>query len=271
MKKVSIILMLFVFISSYSQKYFDENNFDNYIDYTDKKLHISFDDYDIEGSFIEIMGKDFYKYLIVKGNKEIHCVLKIIGKGSFYGLDILKGDYEQMLKEFNKGRKYNKVQIIFSNLPSDNTMNNFNFIPESIMKMRLERIKREKETKIKDEQNNLKSKQFDQEILNSDLIGSYKIKILKNRNIDYSSSVTLGKIIITEVGITIETEIPSIDLIRGSYDKLNSDISKRNLTCNINKGFGDYFSLVLNENKSVGGLTIMNGRNSSTTTFMIIE
>lgn len=264
MKKAITILVFLILVNSYAQKYFDENNFDNYIDYTENKLKISYNDHKVEGSFTKVKGKDYYNYLIVKGSNETHWVLKTLYEGSFYGFDILKGDYEQVIKEFNKGRNYKKVEVVFSNLPSDNLMNDFKFISQKLMEMKLERMQR-------DEKNKLLSMKFDDDILKSNLLGSYKIKILKNRNIDYSSLETLGEIIITEVGVTIKTDIPSLDLIRGSFDKSNSDISERNLVCTINKGYGDYFSLVINEGKSAGGLTIVIGNYSSTATFLINE
>ena len=114
-------------------------------------------------------------------------------------------------------------------------------------------------------------KKFDKELLESNLIGTYKIIILKHDNIDLKGIETYGKIIITEEGITIEVDIPSLSLLRGSYEKLVSEVNKNLLVCKINKGFGENFTLSINKSNNVGAFTIMNLKNSRTTSFKIKE
>ena len=44
------------------------------------------------------------------------------------GIDILKGDYKIILKEFKKKRKYKKSILLFSNLPSEKIMDGYNLL-----------------------------------------------------------------------------------------------------------------------------------------------
>ena len=87
---------------------------------------------------------------------------------------------------------------------------------------------------------------------------------------DYSSLDTFGKIIITEIGVTIETEIVTLDLLRGSYNKSYSNPSEKELTCDVTKGYADMFTVSFNKEMTVGGMTKIKGRNSITTTFKIV-
>lgn len=241
----------------YSQKYFNEKDLDSYIDYTTKSINLTIDGNKVEGVFTKMKGKDYYEYLVVKGNNNIHLVMKILTNDRFYGYDVIKGDYNLFLKEFKKGRKYKKTEVLYSNLPSQKIDYELNFISEST-------VKRKMEQKLAEES-------FLNDFKQSDIEGVYKIKIFKHRNLDYKNVDTFGKIIITDVGVTIQTEIPSLNLIRGSHNKSSSKPLEGSFICNINKGYGDFFSLKINEDKTVGGLTVMNGRNATTTTFMIID
>lgn len=264
MKKVLLLCFVLYSVVCFSQKYYDETNFDYFIDYSSNTLKLSYQTNKIEGTFTKVVGKDYYNYLLVEGNNGIHWVIKPSGNSSFYGLEILKGNFEDIVKEFNKGRSYKKVEVLFSNLPSTTLMNDFSLIPESTMTKKLEKIKSDVENKIL-------SQKFQDDLISGDLIGTYKIKILQHSNLDYKSLNTLGKITITEIGVTIETDIPSMDLLRGVYLIEYSNPSEGNISCKINKGFGDSFSVRLNKTNKVGGLTIMNGKSTSTTIFTIIE
>lgn len=256
MKKVFLLISIISINIIYSQKYFNEDDLDSYIDYTTNTINLTLEGNKVEGVFTKMKGKDYYDYLVAKGNNNTHLVMKILTNDRFYGYEVLKGDYEVFLKEFNKGRKYKKTEVLFSNI-SEKLNYDLNFVSESSVKRMMEK--------------KLSEESFSKNFKESNMEGVYKIKIFKHRNLDYKNVDTFGKIIITEVGITIETEIPSLDLIRSSYNKSSSKPLERQFVCNINKGYGDFFSLTINEDKTVGGLTVMNGRNSTTTTFMIVE
>ena len=263
-KTITISILLLLPIIGICQKFYDEKDFNSYIDFTTNTINLNIEGNKIEGVFTEIRDKDYKLHLVVKGVNNIHAVIKKYSSYSFYGLDILKGDYDDVLKEFKKGRKYKNVEVLFSNLPSEEVYKEISLISESTKEMMIETERKREEEKKKEEEFKIK-------LTESNMEGVYKIKILKHRNLDFKTTDTFGKIIITDIGITIETEIPSLDLLRSSYNVSLSDPSERSFVCNINKGYGDFFSLKINENKTVGGLTVMNGGNSTTTTFMIVE
>lgn len=260
------VFLFFTLFSSltYGQKYYDEKNFEYFIDYTNNTLKLKFQSYDIEGAFIKIQGKDFNDYLVVKGDDKIHWVIKPLSQFSITGLDIVEGDYADFIKEFEKDRKYKKTKILFSNLPSNNQMPEFNFISEyrmnSILLNEAEKIK-EKEQ----EQN------FKNNLDKLDLIGTYKIKIIKSSDLDYSRLDYYGKLYLTEIGISIETDIPSISLIRSTFEIPYCNPEKNQFSAKINVGYGDYLTLSLNKQNSSGAFTIRNGKSNSTTIFTIVE
>ena len=140
-----------------------------------------------------------------------------------------------------------------SNLPSNEVLAGYSLITEK---------------EVKDKEAELK---FDSEIASSPLLGVYKIDILKHRNLDYSRTQLRSRVYVTEVGITVESEIPSLALLSGSYDKKNTNIEKGRFVCNTSKGYGDIFSLTLNMEYKVGGLSVIDGTTVNTTTFKIID
>tara|TARA_R110000744_G_scaffold163304_1_gene280035 strand:+ start:2660 stop:3457 length:798 start_codon:yes stop_codon:yes gene_type:complete len=263
MKKLLFVLTLLVSYSAYSQKYYDEKDYNSFVDYDKKIININYKKYKIKGVFQELRGKNYNNYLVVKGDNNIHFVIESYTNSTFYGIDVLEGEYKKVLKGFSKGRRYSKkVKLLFSNLPSDKKMDDFKLISEFI---RDHRIKKEKEKeKEKENKENVAS-----EIIESGLIGTYKIEILKHDNLDYSKVQTKGKIIITSIGITIQTEIPTLGLVRGSYLFEQTNPLQRMFVCNISKGFGNSFSLSLSSSGLAGAFTVMSGSRSETTTFMI--
>ena len=106
--------------------------------------------------------------------------------------------------------------------------------------------------------------------MNSGFIGVYDIKILTYRNIDYSNLDYNGKIIITEEGITIQTDLPTLDLLRGSYNPdISDEVNKGRFVCNISKGYGDFFITSINNEGKVGAVTVSNRGSNTTTTFTL--
>ena len=263
MKKIILVFVILAFNSASSQTYY-QDNFENYVNYDDNIIKLSYNSYNIEGSFLQERGKDYGSYLIVDGNDGIHFVMKKDALG-FYGLDVLKGDYTDVLKGFKKGRKYGKkVEILFSNLPSTTRMEGIKLTSDYVIKKKIESEKIKQEQKIK-------ADKFDKELAESDYLKTYKIKIYKHGTIDYSKVDTFGTLMITEQGITVRTEIPSLGLLRSSWDKTASDIKDRNFVCNVTNGYGDFLSLNINTEQTAGGLTVMSGKRSETTTFLVVE
>lgn len=268
MTKYLIILFTLTSFWGYSQQYYNESNFEEFIDYSSKTLKLSYQSNKIEGTFIELEGKDYRNYLLVKGENNLHWVIKPYGMTAIYGLEILKGDFDEVVNEFKKGKSHKKVEVLFSNITNQTSMNEFNFVSKTIMEMKLESKKREEEQFEKEK---VVEQRFQDELKKSGLVGTYKIKILTHSNIDYKSLNTFGKITVTEIGVTIETEIPSMGIIRSVYMDGFSNPLEGSLTCTVSKGSRDFFSIRLNKKDNVGGLTEMSGKSSTTTTFLIIK
>ena len=70
MKKYLIILFTLTSFWGYSQQYYNESNFEEFIDYSSKTLKLSYQSNKIEGTFIELEGKDYRNYLLVKGENK---------------------------------------------------------------------------------------------------------------------------------------------------------------------------------------------------------
>lgn len=275
MKKYLIILFTLTSFWGYSQQYYNESNFEEFIDYSSKTLKLSYQSNKIEGTFIELEGKDYGNYLLVKGEGNLNWVIKLYGRSSIYGVEVLKGDFQEVINEFKKGKGHKKVEVLFSNITNQTSMNEFSFVSQTVMEMKLETKKREEELRMlqvkKEEQEKVVEQKFQDDLSKSGLVGTYKIKILTHSNFDYKSLNTFGKIIVTEIGVTIETDIPSMGLIRSVYMNGFSEPLEGSLSCTISKGSRDFFSLRLNKKDNVGGLTQMSGRSSTTTTFLIIK
>lgn len=266
----NLILLLLTYLTfsvSYSQVYYDESNFENYLDYDKNYINLVYKDYAIKGVFQKWRGKDYKNYLLVEGEANIHYVIKINAGKEIYGIDIIKGSYEDVLKGFKRGRKYSKkTEVLFTNLPSDSAIEDLTLISEFMMKYEAEKKKKkESEDKAKVE--------FLEEFKNSGFEGVYDIQILRNNTLDYSKIETFGKLYITDTGISIMTDIPSIDLIRGTYNYGQNNLSEGSLICKISKGYGDTLSLSLNfgNTTKVGAFSVLNGSRVTTTTFKVID
>tara|TARA_R110002153_G_scaffold52634_1_gene147445 strand:+ start:146 stop:949 length:804 start_codon:yes stop_codon:yes gene_type:complete len=267
MKKLLFLLVLLISYSTYSQKYYDETDYNNFVDYNKKIIDINYKEYNIKGVFEKLRGKNYNNYLVVKGDNNIHFVIELYTNQTFYGIDVLEGEYENVLKGFLKGRKYSKkISLLFSNLPSEKKMGDIKLISEFI---RDNRIKKEKEK----ENENKKKEEFLEKFSESSIEGVYNIQILKSNNLDYSKINTLGKLYITKEGITIKTDIPTLDLVRSNYIFERSNIDENSFIGNISKGYGEILSLNINFSSEfkMGGFSIINGKNVRTTTFKVID
>jgi len=258
-----LILFLLIPLISFSQIYYDKNNPDEYyINYNTKELKLKFEDYEIQGFFSKLDIPFDADYLVVRGIDNMHMVMRVNGNSSFYGIDILKGEFKDVLKGFRKGRKYGKkVQLIYSTLPFvtdrwDKYDKNKGY--ELISERELEKVRKDKE--------------FQQKIIDSGLDGIYTVRIGKRDGIDYSDDPrNKAKIIITSAGVTIESEI--FGLIRGAYDSsYNTDPLEGQLACRILKGSGKFFIMSINKDSGVGAFTTQIARGYSiTTTFRVLE
>ena len=84
---------------------------------------------------------------------------------------------------------------------------------------------------------------------------------------------SFGTLIVTESGITIETEIPSIDLLRSTHDKTSqfNKPSKGSFWCKVSsKSYLDGMMVVFYESKLGGSFTTLMGKNTDTTNFRVV-
>lgn len=260
MKKILLPLFLMSFIITYSQKFYDASNSEYFIDYSKNSVKLKFKNFLIQGKFQEVKDKLYENYLVVEGNENRHYVLQCyLSKSAFYGIDVVEGNLDDVINEVKKGREYKNVKVLFTNLPSYSKMKDLKLISEAERDRELIKIK-EKE-------------KFTKELSESGLEGVYKIKILKHGGIDYKILNETGQLFITSAGITLKTDIPSISLLRGSYIVNRSEVSKSQFSCNLNKGFGDAFTLVINKfsESQVGAISVLIGSRVKTTTFKIIK
>ena len=250
------LALLFTPTLFFGQVIFDKNDQDYYINYDTNELNLKYENNIIKGLFEELKGSDYYTYIVANGGN-IHLVMKKFTDNDFYGIDILKGEYKDVVKGFKKGRKYGKkVEIIFSSLPSSEPKDDFNLMSER----QYEKIR--------------KSRIYGKSVKESGFIGIYNIKIIKHSNLNYDDLNVdyFGKVYVTEEGVSIQTDIPTVDLIRGSFNAdFSDDPSEGMFYCDINKGYGDYFTISINKESGVGAFTVKNGAYSTTTTYTILE
>ena len=113
--------------------------------------------------------------------------------------------------------------------------------------------------------------EYDEKTELESFIGVYKIKIYKTGSYTLKSDA-YGKLIVTKEGITIETEVPSIDLLRSTHDKSSqfNKPSKGNFWCKLSKNYYENIMVSLNDRGS-GSFTTLRGSTTNTTIFFIVE
>ena len=123
--KNTTLLLLLITQSLISQIKYVESDTDSYIDFTNKKVNLTYNEYSIEGNYTKVDGK--YGFIIADGGENVWIISHQSDVG-INGIDILKGDYKTILKEFKKKRKYKKSILLFSNLPSEKIMDGYNLL-----------------------------------------------------------------------------------------------------------------------------------------------
>jgi hypothetical protein len=129
--------------------------------------------------------------------------------------------------------------------------------------------KKEKEMEIE----RGKEKEYDEKTELGNYLGTYKIRITKTGSYKMISE-QFGTLIVTESGITIETEIPGIDLLRSTHDKTSefNTPSKGSFWCKVSsKSYLDGMMVVFYESKLGGSFSTLMGTKTETTNFRIIE
>ena len=133
--KNTTLLLLLITQGLISQIKYVESDTDSYIDFTNKKVNLTYKvkfnpntvykEYSIEGNYTKVDGK--YGFIIADGGENVWIISHQSDVG-INGIDILKGDYKTILKEFKKKRKYKKSILLFSNLPSEKIMDGYNLV-----------------------------------------------------------------------------------------------------------------------------------------------
>ena len=150
-------------------------------------------------------------------------------------------------------------------------LNNLNLLFSSSDFGEIWELKEDK--KIEVERDFEKEKEYDEKTELVNYLGTYKIKITKTGSYNMKSE-QFGTLIVTESGITIETEIPSIDLLRSTHDKTSefNTPSKGSFWCKVSsKSYLDGMMVVFYESKLGGSFTTLMGKNTDTTNFRIVE
>ena len=134
MKNITLLLLL-ITQSLISQIKYIGSDTDSYIDFTNKKVNLTYKvkynpntiykEYSIEGNYTKVDGK--HGFIIADGGENVWIISHQSDIG-IKGIDILKGDYKTILKEFKKKRKYKKSILLFSNLPSEKIMDGYNLL-----------------------------------------------------------------------------------------------------------------------------------------------
>ena len=90
MKKItSLVLALLITQSLFSQIKYVDSETNSFIDFTNKKVNLTYNDYSIEGDYAKIDGN--YGFIIVNGGDSV-WIIKILSDYGIEGMDILKED-----------------------------------------------------------------------------------------------------------------------------------------------------------------------------------
>ena len=202
------ILFFLVTFNSWSQKYYDINDFEYFIDFNNMYANLKFQDHEIEGEIEDILSHYGNRYTVIKGDS-IHWLLEQSdNKNKYRSYLILKGEYKEVQQLAKWEFSGKKLEVLASDkIYSDYFKDYFNFINE-------EEYNRYK-----------KDRQIGEYLAEADLIGEYKVKLYRDNGISYNNLNIKGTLEINKKGILIKTNLPSLTKFSGNYDaQLNSNI-----------------------------------------------
>lgn len=260
-KNIFIVVGLLFLNQLEGQKLIDTET-KSFLDLSSQEITFNFKEYEVKGTY-ELVKPQYTsglmgQYVYVDGG-ELQYILK-------FDITLFPSTKSTYLKEvFVVEGTSKKVKNTFLKKGLNGISVLFNERSEGINDLG----KWESETVLKE--NEEKERLYDELTNLFSYLGVYRIKILRSGGYDYSNLNEYGKLVITEYGITIETEIPSIKLVRSSHNKtgLFTKPSIGVFYCLISEGFGDDLVLSFNENKISGGFTVLTGSSTSTTTFIV--
>ena len=261
------ILFFLISISTYSQRFYDSNDLEYFIDFSSGNASLKFQEFRINGPIEDILSHYGNRYTVIKGDS-IHWLLQQSKKRNKYSSYlILKGEYKEVRNlakwEFsNKKLDVLASDYIFTGYFKDH----FNFVDEN----EYEKIR--------------SNRKIGNYLADSNLFGKYKIKIFKDNDVNYLEIDIKGTLEINQNGIVIETNLPTLTRFYGTYvSELNTNINlikKGTVVGKIEDSNWSFFSLSIDINNKIGTLTTLlselneelvetNRRN--TTTFIITE
>ena len=268
MKNLLLIIFFISIINPVvSQKYYDSNDLKYYIDFSNSRANLKFQDYKVNGPIEEIISYYGNRYTVVKGDS-IHWLLQQSDKRNKYlSYLIFKGDYGEVQKLAKWEYSNKKLEVLASDrIFSGYFKDYFNFVDEG------EYLKLSSDRLIGDY------------IKDAGLIGEYKIKIYRDNGVNYFDLNIEGVLKLTRKGVIIETNLPTLTRFEGTYDaSLNTNIEflKKGIVAGrISLKDRAIFSLNVDLEKKMGTLTSLEVQvneegvelnTRKTTTFLVKE
>ena len=236
--KYSLFFFLITSIA-YSQKYYDSNDLNYFIDFSNRNANLKFQDFRINGTIEDIISYYGNRYTVIRGDS-IHWLLQQSEKRNKYqSYLILKGEYKEVQKLAKWEYSNKRLEVLASDrIFSGYFKDYFNFVDEI-------------------EYKKLKSDRLIGDYLNdANLLGQYKIKVVRGNSVNYFDLNIKGTLKLNKKGIVIETNLPTLTKFSGTYDyELNSNnkfISKGIVVGRIDLKENAIFSLNLDlEKKTV--------------------
>jgi hypothetical protein len=243
MKKLFLIIFFISIINPVvSQKYYDSNDLKYYIDFSNRRANLKFEDYKINGPIEEIISYYGNRYTVIRGDS-IHWLLQQSDKRNKHLSYILfKGDYDEVQKLAKWEYSNKKLEVLTSDrIFSGYFKDYFNFVDEG------EYLKLSSDRLIGDY------------IKDAGLIGEYKIKIYRDNGVNYFDLNIEGVLKLTRKGVIIETNLPTLTRFEGTYDaSLNTNIEFINqgiVAGRVSLKDRAIFSLNIDLEKKMGTLT----------------
>ena len=260
------ILFFLITTSVFSQKYYDSNDLDYYIDFSSKNANLKFQEFEINGPLEDILSHYGNKFTIIKGDS-IHWLLQQSEtRNKYLSYLILKGDYKEVRNLAKWEFSNKKLEVLASDyILSGYFKDHFNFVNEN------------EYSKIK------RNRKIGDYLADIDLIGNYNIKVLRDNGVNYFDLDINGTLEINQRGIVIETNLPTLTKFSGIYDsELNPNlefIKMGIISGKIENNEESIFSISIDMKKKIIILTSLlvkfnnegNKYNTKNTTTFIIE
>ena len=203
--KYSLFFFLIPSIA-YSQKYYDSNDLNYFIDFSNRNANLKFQNFRINGPVEDVISFYGNRYTVIRGDS-IHWLLQQSEKRNKYlSYLILKGEYKEVLKLAKWEYSNKRLEVLASDrIFSGYFKDYFNFVDEiEYKKLRSDRL-------IGDYLND------------ANLLGKYKIKVVRGNSVNYFDLNINGTLKLDRKGIVIETNLPTLTKFSGTYDyELNS-------------------------------------------------